>query len=94
MAFGDRRNKKPFNNRGNKKRPQKVLFTRRARACPLSGSEAPKVEYKDHKLLMKFLTERGKIAPSRITGVCAKMQRKLAKAIKRSREIGLISSAN
>ena len=65
-------------------------FFRRRKSCPLTGNYAPVIDYKDVKLLQGFLSERGKIVPSRITAVSAKKQRELAKAIKRSRHIGLL----
>lgn len=65
-------------------------FFRRRKSCPFSGKEAPKIDYKDVRLLQGFMSERGKIVPSRITAVSAKKQRELAKAIKRSRHIGLL----
>ena len=60
-------------------------FFRRRKTCPFSGANAPKIDYKDIKLLQRFISERGKIVPSRITAVSAKKQRELAKAIKRAR---------
>jgi small subunit ribosomal protein S18 len=69
--------------------PRKV-FQRRRKTCPFSGDNAPKIDYKDVKLLQRFTSERGKIVPSRITAVSAKKQRELAKAIKRSRFLGLL----
>ncbi|MEP0190791.1 MAG: 30S ribosomal protein S18 [Erythrobacter sp.] len=65
-------------------------FFRRRKSCPFSGKEAPKIDYKDVRLLQGFMSERGKIVPSRITAVSAKKQRELAKAIKRARHIGLL----
>ena len=65
-------------------------FTRRRKSCPFSGKEAPKIDYKDVRLLQGFISERGKIVPSRITAVSAKKQRELSKAIKRARHIGLL----
>ena len=65
-------------------------FFRRRKTCPFSGASAPKIDYKDVKLLQRFISERGKIVPSRITAVSAKKQRELAKAIKRARFIGLL----
>ena len=65
-------------------------FFRRRKSCPFSGPNAPKIDYKDVKLLQRFISERGKIVPSRITAVSAKKQRELAKAIKRSRFLGLL----
>lgn len=68
---------------------QKVFFKRR-RSCPLSGAGAPTIDYKDVKLLSRFISERGKIMPRRITTVKADKQRKLAVAVKRARIIGLL----
>ncbi|MBM0169202.1 30S ribosomal protein S18 [Altererythrobacter sp. C41] len=65
-------------------------FFRRRKSCPFAGKNAPKIDYKDVRLLQGFMSERGKIVPSRITAVSAKKQRELAKAIKRSRHIGLL----
>ena len=68
-------------------------FFRRRKTCPFSGEGAPKIDYKDVKLLQRFISERGKIVPSRITAVSAKKQRELAQAIKRARFLGLIPYA-
>jgi small subunit ribosomal protein S18 len=65
-------------------------FFRRRKSCPFSGEGAPKIDYKDVRLLSRFISERGKIVPSRITAVSAKKQRELARAIKRSRYLGLL----
>ena len=65
-------------------------FFRRRKSCPFSGSNAQQIDYKDVRLLQKFISERGKIVPSRITAVSAKKQRELSKAIKRARYIGLL----
>jgi len=66
------------------------VFFRRVRGCPLSGSGAPKIDYKDVDLLSRYISERGRIIPSRISSICAKKQRELAMAIKRARQIGLL----
>ena len=65
-------------------------FFRRRKSCPFSGPNAPRIDYKDTKLLQRFLSERGKIVPSRITAVSAKKQRELSQAIKRARFLGLL----
>ena len=65
-------------------------FFRRKKTCPFSGDNAPKIDYKDVKLLQRFISERGKIVPSRITAVSAKKQRELAQAIKRARFLALL----
>ena len=58
--------------------------------CPLSIKNAPPVDYKNIKMLKKYMSENGKILPSRITSVCQKKQKELAKAIKRARILALI----
>ena len=70
--------------------PARRTFLRRRKTCPFSGPGAPKIDYKDVKLLQRFVSERGKIVPSRITAVSNKKQRKLAQAIKRSRFLALL----
>ena len=63
---------------------------RRRKSCPFSGPNAPKIDYKDVKLLRRFVNDQGKIMPRRVTGTSAKMHRKLVRAIKRSRSIALM----
>lgn len=65
-------------------------FFRRRKTCPFSGDGAPKIDYKDVRQLQRYVSERGKIVPSRITAVSAKKQRELAKAIKRARQLALL----
>jgi len=65
-------------------------FFRRRKSCPFSGPNAPKIDFKDTRLLQRFISERGKIVPSRITAVSSKKQRLLAQAIKRARFMGLL----
>ena len=65
-------------------------FFRRRKSCPFSGEGAPQIDYKDLRLLQRFVSERGKIVPSRITAVSAKKQRELARAIKRARFLSLL----
>ena len=60
-------------------------FFRRRKSCPFSGENAPRIDYKDVKLL-----QRGKIVPSRITAVSSSKQRELARAIKRARFLALL----
>ena len=67
--------------------PQKYKFKKK---CPLSGKGAPVIDYKNIKLLRKYITENGKIMPSRITSVCQKKQRELSLSIKRARNLALI----
>ena len=70
--------------------PSRRPFHRRRKSCPFTGSAAPKIDYKDARLLGRYISERGKIVPSRITAVSAKKQRELARAIKRARFLSLI----
>ena len=65
-------------------------FYRRRKSCPFSGKNAPKIDYKDLRLLQRYVSERGKIMPSRITAVSVKKQRELAAAIKRARFLSLL----
>ncbi|MBL4599592.1 MAG: 30S ribosomal protein S18 [Rhizobiaceae bacterium] len=65
-------------------------FNRRRKSCPFSGANAPKIDYKDVRLMQRYISERGKIVPSRITAVSQKKQRDLARAIKRARFLGLL----
>ncbi|MDB5599509.1 MAG: ribosomal protein [Xanthobacteraceae bacterium] len=65
-------------------------FFRRRKTCPFTGEGAPVIDYKDVRLLQRYVSERGKIVPSRITAVSAKKQRELANAIKRARFMGLL----
>lgn len=65
-------------------------FFKRKKTCPFSGPEAQTIDYKDIKLLQKYVSERGRIIPRRITAVSAKHQRALANAIKRARFLALL----
>src|SRR5918996_4393370 len=65
-------------------------FFRRRKTSPFAGKDAPKIDYKDLKLLQRFVSERGKIVPRRITAVTAKEQRAPAPAIKRARLLALL----
>ena len=69
-------------------------FRRGRKSCPFSGKNAPKIDYKDPVTLKRFISERGKIMPSRITAVSAKKQRELAQAIKRARFLALLPYAD
>ena len=70
--------------------PARRPFFRRRKTDPFSGPNAPKIDYKDIRLLQRYISERGKIVPSRITAVSAKKQRELSRAIKRARFLGLL----
>ena len=65
-------------------------FHRRRKSDPFAASDSPKIDYKDVRLLQRYISGRGKIVPSRITAVSQKNQRALAQAIKRARFLGLL----
>ena len=65
-------------------------FFRRRKTCPFSGPNAPKIDYKDTKLLSRYISERGKIRSRRITGACRRHQNQIATAVKRARELALL----
>ena len=74
------------NEKNNDKKKVKIL---RKRACKFCG-DSTAIDYKDQNLLRSFITERGKIIPSRISGNCAKHQRKVTNAVKRARTVALL----
>ncbi|MFH1593398.1 MAG: 30S ribosomal protein S18 [Candidatus Omnitrophota bacterium] len=82
---GDSRDK-----RGLKTERKPRTYVLRKKKCRFCKDENLKIDYLEHQFLRRFTTERGKIVPSRISGNCAKHQRKLAVAIKRARNIGLL----
>ena len=61
-----------------------------SKACPLSGKDAPIIDYKNIKLLKKYISESGRILPSRITSVSLKKQKELSRSIKRARLLALL----
>ncbi len=63
---------------------------RRRKPCHLCESKIRLIDYKDEQLLTRFISERGKIVPSRITGTCSRHQRLLTRAIKRGRFLALL----
>ena len=63
---------------------------RRKKACPFCTDKSIKIDYKDPDVLGKYISERGKILPKRMSGVCAIHQRELARAIKRARIVALL----
>ena len=67
-------------------KPDMKLF----KACPLSGKNAPKVDYKNIKLLKKYISESGRILPSRVTSVSLNKQKELSRSIKRARLLALL----
>lgn len=70
--------------------PVRRQFFRRRKTCPFSGENALAIDYKDVRLLSRFVSERGKIIPSRISAVSMKKQRELTTAIKRARFLALM----
>lgn len=82
------RNERPEKSEGG---DRKKSFFRRRKTCPFSGPKAPAIDWKDVRLLSRFVSERGKMVPSRITAVSQKKQRILAQAIKRARYMALMS---
>ena len=88
--------KRRKNTKGKKKFGQSKLslFQRSdikfSKSCPLSGKNAPDIDYKNIKVLKKYISESGRILPSRVTSVSFKKQRELARSIKRARILALI----
>ena len=72
-------------------RNNSLAINQRSSSCPFSEKNAPRIDYKDIKLLLRYITEKGKIMPSRITNVSLNKQKKLSQAIKRARYLALIS---
>ena len=73
---------------------ENLFFEIRKKTCPLSNKNSPKVDYKDVKLLSRYITEKGKIIPSRVTNVSRKKQKELSISIKRARYLALMSYTN
>ncbi len=82
--------RKPKEGRGAGAGGARRPFFKRRKSCPFSSKNAPAIDYKDPKLLGRFVSERGKMVPSRITAVSQKAQRKLAREIKRARFLALM----
>ena len=70
--------------------PSGLPFAKRRKSCPFAAAKVEDIDYKDIDTLSKFITERGKILPRRITGVSAHYQRQLARAVKRARHMALL----
>jgi len=79
--------KKTFNKEDSSNSP----FENKKKFCPFSQKNSPNIDYKDLKMLSRYISEKGKIVPSRITGVSKKKQKELARAIKRARFLSLMS---
>ena len=88
-----KRNRK-FKKKKDSKHSKLSLFqkpdVRYFKPCPLSGQDAPVIDYKNIKLLKKYISESGRILPSRVTSVSLKKQKEVSKAIKRARILALI----
>ena len=69
-------------------------FENKKKFCPFSQPGSPSIDYKDIRLLSRYVTEKGKIIPCRITGVSRKKQKDLSRAIKRARFLSLMSYTN
>ena len=65
-------------------------MARRGKTCPICESGTRTIDYKDEHRLQRFVTERGKILPRRISGTCARHQRQVGTAIKRARYLALL----
>ena len=85
MAYKDQINKI-----GESEKTDAKMFFKKSKGCPFSGPNAPIIDYKDPILLTKFISEGGRMLPSRITNISAKHQRALKKAIKRARILALM----
>ena len=86
--------KNKFNKSKNRDDSKNSPFEDRKKFCPFSNKNSPKIDYKDVKLLSKYISEKGKIIPSRITNVSRDKQKKLSIAIKRARFLSLMSYTN
>ena len=71
-------------------RPARPMNRKRKKVCIFCADKVEYIDYKDSVKLKKFITERGKILPRRISGTCAKHQRDLNTAIKRARQVALL----
>ena len=84
--------KKTKNNRSrNRDDSKNSPFEDRKKFCPFSNKNAPIIDYKDIKLISRYISEKGKIIPSRITNVSKGKQKELSLAIKRARFLSLMS---
>ena len=88
--MADERSRSRKKKRKKKKPRDASLRHRRKKVCYLCENQILLVDYKDERLLTRFTSDRGKIVPRRITGACAGHQRAVARAIKRSRVLGLL----
>ena len=86
--------RKNFKKNKNSKHSKLSLFQKSdlkmSKSCPLSGKDAPIIDYKNIKILKKYISESGRILPSRVTSVSLNKQKKLARSIKRARLLALL----
>ena len=80
--------------RGKPRRKKKKVFLRRRKVCRFSAEGIEYIDYKDIKLLQRYIVEQGKIIPRRISGNSARHQRMLQTAIKRARHLALLPYVN
>lgn len=76
--------------RGGGRRGKPKMLYRQQHVCPFAAAKVEEIDYKDISLLRQYILENGKIMPSRLSGVSAKYQRQLTRAIKRARYLALI----
>ena len=74
-----------------KRIPTSILLRSKRKLCPFKEAGIDRIDYKDVELLKEYVTQGGKIIPSRISGVCSSNQRKLKIAVRRARNIALLS---
>lgn len=86
--MADKKNNKRRNNQDDDFNPK--FRKMRKKVCPLCGDKNLVLDYKDAEQMRKFINERGKILPRRVTGACAKHQREITLAVKRARHIAII----
>ena len=86
--MADKKNNKRRNNQDDDFNPK--FRKMRKKVCPLCGDKTLVLDYKDADQMRKFINERGKILPRRVTGACAKHQREIVNAINRARHVGIL----
>ena len=72
------------------KKDKKYLLKRKKRVCQFCAKNSESISYKDEKTLRKYISERGKIYPRRVTGACAKHQREIVRAVNRARQVAIL----
>lgn len=82
------KNKKTYDK--DEKKDKKDFRQKKKRTCQFCSKSSSELSYKDEKLLRKFISERGKILPRRVTGTCAKHQREVVNAVNRARHVGIL----